>query len=96
MCFEKKFLYLQYRKKQLKITIMEKTLKTVMKQNYRITVIFKDEVVITKFNKMKLAIDAIIKMKELFPDLFLSAALEEKRKKWEVIWTLQHRLMENH
>ena len=26
-------------------------------------------------------------MRDLFPDIFVGGAVEEKRKKWEVIWT---------
>ena len=101
MCFEKKYLYLQYRKKQLKHPIMEKLLKyTIMEkqikrsiknpmvQNYRITVVFKDEVIRVKFNTKELAKSTIEKFKELYPELYLSGAIEEKRKRWEVTWVL--------
>lgn len=88
MCFQKKCLYLQYRKKQLKLTIMEKETKTSEKRNYRITIIFKDEITVEKFQNEYIARDTIKKMKELFPTLFIGAALEEKGKSWNVIWTL--------
>lgn len=92
LCFEKKYLYLQYRKKQLKHTIMEKqvknSIKSPMVQNYRITVIFKDEVIRVRFNTKELAKKTIEKFKELYPELYLSGALEEKRKRWEVAWVL--------
>lgn len=101
MCFEENYRYLQYRKKQLRFTVVEKLLKfTIMEkqikrsiknpmiQNYRITVIFKDEVIKAKFNTKELAKITIEKFKELYPELYLSGALEEKSKRWEVIWTL--------
>ena len=67
---------------------MEKQIKNPMVQNYRITVIFKDEVVRIKFNTKELAKITIEKFKELYPNLYLSGALEEKREKWRVIWVL--------
>ena len=86
--FSKKCLYLQYRKKQLKLTIMEKDTKASEKENYRITVIFKDEIINEKFENEYIARDTIRDMKELFPTMFIGAALEEKSKSWHVIWTL--------
>ena len=59
-----------------------------MVQNYRITIIFKDEVIRIRFNTKELAKNAIEKFKEMYPELYLSGALEEKRKRWEVIWVL--------
>lgn len=58
------------------------------KRNYRITIIFKDEITVEKFNTERIAKDTIRSMKELFPNLFIGAALEEKSKGWKVIWTL--------
>lgn len=88
LCFEKKCLYLQYRKKQLKLTIMEKGTKTSEKRNFRITIIFIDEIVVETFENEYIARDTIKNMKELFPTMFIGAALEEKSKSWNVIWTL--------
>lgn len=86
MYLEKKYPYLQYRNGQLNITVMEET-KNV-KLNYRVTIIMKDEVVKTKFSHKLVAMDSITTMKKLYPDLFIGGALEEKGKKWELIWTL--------
>lgn len=71
---------------------MEKQIKSSIKgpkvRNYRITVIFKDEVIRARFNTEELAKNTIRKIKELYPELYLSGALEEKRKRWKVIWVL--------
>lgn len=75
-------------KKTIKLTIMKKETKTSEKRNFRITIIFKDEITIEKFQNEYIARDTIKKMKELFPTLFIGAALEEKNKSWNVIWTL--------
>lgn len=83
MCFEKKCVYLQYRKKKVESHKMLK-----MKKNYRITIIFKDQIMIEKFYREDIAKKTVINMKELFPELFVGGAVEEKNKKWEVIWTL--------
>jgi hypothetical protein len=88
LCFQKKCLYLQYRKKQLKLTIMGKETKTSEKRNFRITIIFKDEIMTEKFQNEYIAKDTIRKMKELFPNMFIGGALEEKCKSWRVIWAL--------
>lgn len=75
-------------KKTIKLTIMKKETKTSEKRNFRITIIFKDEITIEKFQNEYIARDTIKKMKELFPTIFIGAALEEKSKSWNVIWTL--------
>lgn len=67
---------------------MEKGIKTSEKRNFRITVIFKDEIISERFENEYIARDTIRKMKELFPKIFVGAALEEKIKGWNVIWTL--------
>lgn len=67
---------------------MEKETKSSEKRNYRITIIFKDEVTVMRFQNEHIAMDTIKSIKELFPRLFVGGALEEKRKKWKVIWTL--------
>jgi hypothetical protein len=82
---------LQYRKKQLKLTIMEKENKRIGKKKYRITIIFMDEIIIETFENEYIARDTMKKMKELFPNLFVGAALEEKSKSWNVIWTLRNK-----
>ena len=58
------------------------------KKNYRITIIFKDEIITERFSNEYIARDTLRNMKELFPNLFVGAALEEKNKGWHVIWTL--------
>lgn len=67
---------------------MENETKTSEKRNYRITVIFKDEIITERFENEYIARDTIRSMKELFPTLFIGAALEEKKKSWNVVWTL--------
>lgn len=56
-------------------------------KNFRITIIFKDQVVVEKFFREDTAINTVKSMKELFPGLFIGGAVEEKKGKWEVIWT---------
>lgn len=68
---------------------MEKQSTTQIRLNYKITVVLKDEVITSKFYRKDIAIDTMIEMRNLFPELFLSGALEERRRKWEVIWTLE-------
>ena len=58
-------------------------------RNYRITIIFKDEIIVEKFETQAIAIKTVNNMKELFPKMFVGGAVEERRKKWEVIWTVQ-------
>lgn len=62
--------------------------KTPKKKNYRITIIFKDEITIEKFETEFVAMETIKKMKILFPSIFIGGALEEKNKGWKVIWAL--------
>lgn len=62
--------------------------KTSRKKNYRITIIFKDEITIETFETEFVAMETIKKMKILFPNIFIGGALEEKRKSWTVIWAL--------
>nr|DAX00769.1 MAG TPA: hypothetical protein [Microviridae sp.] len=75
-------------KEKLKLSIMEKKAKTEDKRHYRLTIIFKDEITVEKFYEERIAKETIRKMKELFPNLFIGGALEEKCKSWKVIWTL--------
>lgn len=67
---------------------MEKENKNSEKRNFRITIIFKDQVMIEKFHDEHIAMDTIKSMKTLFPLLFIGGALEKKDKRWNVIWTL--------
>lgn len=67
---------------------MEKRTKNSEKKYYRITIICKDEIIIEKFSDVCVARDTIKKIKELYPELFIGAALEEKFRSWYVIWTL--------
>ena len=59
-----------------------------MKKNYRITVIFKNEVIRAELVSKTVAKSSIRQLKELYPNEFISGALEEKRQSWEVIWVL--------
>ena len=70
-------------KKTNKITIMNET-----KRNYRITIIFKDQIMVEKFYREDIAKKTVTSMKELFPRLFVGGAVEEKHKTWEVIWAI--------
>lgn len=62
--------------------------KTEKKKNYRITLIFKDEITVEKFETEFIAMETIKKMKILFPNIFIGGALEKKDKSWRVMWTL--------
>lgn len=59
-----------------------------MKLDYRITVIFNDEVIRVKFATEEVAKSAIQELKKLFPDKYMSGALEERKEFWKVIWVL--------
>lgn len=59
-----------------------------MESNYRITVIFEDEVIRVKFATKEVAKKAIEELKKLFPKKFMSGALEERGEWWKVIWVL--------
>lgn len=67
---------------------MKKENKTSEKRNFRITIIFKDEIIVERFENEYIARDTIRRMKELFPTMFIGGALEEKCKGWNVIWAL--------
>lgn len=58
------------------------------KENYKVTIILNDEIVVVKFYKLNTAIETVKGMKKLFPKIFVGGAIEEKKKKWKVIWTL--------
>ena len=85
----KKCVYLQYRKKPSKIAIMEKESDIEKKRNYRITIILRDEIIVEKFYRQDIAIKTIKGMKELSPGMFIGGAIEEKKGKWKIIWTLK-------
>lgn len=67
---------------------MKEENKTGQKKNYRITIIFKDEITVEKFETEFVAMETIKKMKILFPNIFIGGALEKKCKGWHIIWTL--------
>lgn len=75
-------------KRQLKLMIMTEENKIFKKKNYRITIIFRDEVTVEKFYEERIAKDTIRNLKELFPNQFIGGALEEKGRGWNVIWVL--------
>ena len=58
-----------------------------IKRNYRITMIFTDEIVVERFETEDIAIKTVTNVKELLPNIFVGGAIEKKGKKWEVIWT---------
>lgn len=83
------------RKKQLKLTIMRKETNVISasateKRNYKITIILKDEIIVERFETEFVAKKTIEEMKKLLPKAFVGGALEEKTKKWNVIWTLKN------
>lgn len=57
------------------------------KKNYRITIIFKDDIIVERFETQEIAKKTVTGMRDLFPERFIGGALEKKRKKWKVIWT---------
>lgn len=71
---------------------MERISKVLEQKNYRMTIIFIDEVVKAKFYDKYQAMDTIKKMKEEFPDLFMCGVIEERNRSWEVIWTMGNNL----
>lgn len=79
--------YICNSKKQSKFTIMEeKSIK--VRKNYRVTIIFKDEVIIERFYREDIALKTIESMRELTPSLFIAGAVEVKGKNWEIIRTV--------
>lgn len=88
-CVLKKNAYIcNTEKKQLKLAIMEEMLKIKEKRNYRVTIIFKDEVIIERFYREDVALKTIESMRELTPSLFIAGAVEVKKKHWEIIKTV--------
>jgi hypothetical protein len=88
LCFQKNAYICNTEKNQLKLAIMKKENKRIGEKKYRITIIFTDEIIIEKFENEYIAKNTLRNMKELFPTRFVGAALEEKNKSWDVIWTL--------
>ena len=66
---------------------MEERSNMKIKRNYRITIILKDEIIIEKFETQRVAMNTVANMRDLFPNTFVGGAVEEKQKKWKVIWT---------
>ena len=68
-------------KSQLKFIVMER------KKKYRITIILTDEIIVENFETQEIAKKTVTGMRELFPNMFVGGAIEEKDKEWKVIWT---------
>lgn len=68
---------------------MEEKSTTRKRLDYRITVILQDEVITDKLSNQEVAVNTIIKLRDLYPEVFIGGALEWRGKKWEVIWTLK-------
>lgn len=51
------------------------------------TIIFNNEIMVEKFETQEGAMKTVTSMRNLFPNMFIGAAVEIKRKKWKVIWT---------
>ena len=58
------------------------------KEKYRATIILKEEIIAIKFDRQGLALETVASMRKLYPSIFVGGAIEEKRRKWEVIRTL--------
>lgn len=69
---------------------MKTETETAVKRKYKITIIFKDEIIVERFETEFVAKKTIREMKELFPKIFIGGALQEKNKSWKVIWTLDN------
>lgn len=87
ICILKKNAYICNTEKPIKITVMEENSNIEKRRNYRITIIFTDEIIVEKFETQAGAMNTVIKMRDLFSDKFVGGALEERRKEWKVIWT---------
>ena len=84
--FLRKNAYICNTEKPIKLTIMRE--KSKKKKNYRITIIFRDQIMTERFYREDIAIRTVTNMKELFPGIFVSGAVEEKKGIWKVVWTL--------
>ena len=69
------------------IKIMKAIADREKKKNYRITIIFKDQIIVERFYREEIAKKTVADMKVLCPELFVSGAVEEKRGIWKVIRT---------
>lgn len=69
------------------ITVMEKLKDIEKKRNYRVTIIFNDEIVIETFETQEGAMKTVNNFRDLFPKTFVGGAVEKKQKQWKVIWT---------
>lgn len=67
---------------------MEEKVKIRKRANFRVTIILKNEIIGAKFNRQGSALETVASIRKLFPEIFVGGAIEERRKKWEVIWTL--------
>ena len=67
---------------------MEEKANTKKKEKYRATIILKNEIIAIKYDRQGLAMEAVATIRKLYPGIFVGGAIEERRKKWEVIWTL--------
>lgn len=65
---------------------MEENSKIKVRRNYRVTIIYKDEVIREKFETQEGAKKTVTSMRDLFPDTFISGCVEKKQKRWKVIW----------
>ena len=58
-----------------------------IKRNYRMTIILNDEIMVERYETQEGAMKTVTSMRDLFPNMFVGGAVEEKQKKWKVIWT---------
>lgn len=58
-----------------------------IKRNYRMTIIFTDEIMVEKFETEEGAMKTVTSLRDLFPNAFVGGAVEKRRKKWRLIWT---------
>lgn len=67
---------------------MEEKTNIKKRQNYRITIIMKEGVIVKRFYRQGIALETVATMRKLYPDRYIGGAIEERRRKWKVIWTL--------
>ena len=67
---------------------MEEKANIKKKEKYRATIILKNEIIAIKFDRQGSAMEIVATIRKLYPSIFVGGAIEEKRRKWEVIWTL--------
>jgi hypothetical protein len=66
---------------------MEKLSYREKKKNYRITIILTDDIIVEQYETQEGAIKTVTNIRDLCPNMFVGGAVEEKQKKWKVIWT---------